>query len=200
MPWTRWANIRALPPVRARAHDGPTAASSTARADSRAPWPYRTPEIQPGFRFRRDRRLLARSRSVVESRQRAIGQRPLDAALDRLMMYAKSLSHGKKRPLLAIGEQHLRPLHVAGRLGPRPRRAVSVSISSAVIAKSTARRHPAMMPLLVHRRKRHRPTNLLFHDRVHGIGRRVAETRRYAISGAGIGLGGSSASFAAPKP
>jgi hypothetical protein len=38
------------------------------------------------------------------------------------MMYAKSLSHGKKRPLLAIGEQHLRPLHVARRLGPRPRK------------------------------------------------------------------------------
>ena len=50
------------------------------------------------------------------------------------MMDAKSLSHGKKRWLLAIGEQHLRPLHVA----------------QAVIAKSTARRHPAMMPLLVH--------------------------------------------------
>ena len=77
---------------------------------------------QPGFRFRRDRRLLARSRSVVEGRQRAIGQCPLDAALDRLMMYAKSLSHGKKRPLLAIGEQHLRPLHAARRLGPRPRK------------------------------------------------------------------------------
>ena len=42
-----------------------------------------------------DRRLLARSRSVVEGRQRAIRQCPLDAALDRLMMYAKSLSHGK---------------------------------------------------------------------------------------------------------
>src|SRR3984885_1920770 len=48
---------------------------------------------QPGFRFRRDRRLLARSRSVVEGRQRAIGQCPLDAALDRLMVYAKFLSH-----------------------------------------------------------------------------------------------------------
>ena len=77
---------------------------------------------QPGFRFRRDRRLLARSRSVVEGRQRAIGQCPLDAALDRLMVYAKFLSHGKKRRLLAIGEQHLRPLHAARRLGPRPRK------------------------------------------------------------------------------
>src|SRR6202021_4337044 len=75
---------------------------------------------QPGFRFRRARRLLARSRSVVEGRQRAIGQRPLDAALDRLMMYAKSLSHGKKRRLLALGDNHLRPLHAAPRRGPRP--------------------------------------------------------------------------------
>jgi hypothetical protein len=57
-----------------------------------------------------------------KGRQRAIRQCPLDAALDRLMMYPKSLSHGKKRPLLAIGEQHLRPLHVARRLGPRPRK------------------------------------------------------------------------------
>jgi hypothetical protein len=37
------------------------------------------------------------------------------------MMDAKSLSHGKKRWLLAIGEQHLRP-PAARRLGPRPRK------------------------------------------------------------------------------
>ena len=54
---------------------------------------------QPSLGFRRDRRLLARSRSVIECRQRAIGQRPLDAALDRLMMDAKSLSHRKERRL-----------------------------------------------------------------------------------------------------
>jgi len=38
-------------------------------------------------------------------------------------------------------------------------RAVSVSISSAVIANSTARRHPAMMPLLVHLTANEESTN-----------------------------------------
>src|SRR6478672_3733882 len=114
---------------------------------------------QPGFRFRRNRRLLARSRSVVEGCQRAIRQCPLDAALDRLMMYAKSLSHGKKRPLLAIGEQICaRSTWRAASVLDRER-AVSVSISSAVIAKSTARRHPAMMPLLVHLTANEESTN-----------------------------------------
>jgi hypothetical protein len=41
---------------------------------------------QPSLSLRRDRRLLARSRSVVEGRQGTIGQRPFDAALDRLVM------------------------------------------------------------------------------------------------------------------
>ena len=76
---------------------------------------------QPGLGFRRDRRLLARSRSVVEGRQCAIGDGPLDAALDRLMMHAKSASHGKERRLLPIAEQHRRPRYPARRLGPRPR-------------------------------------------------------------------------------
>ena len=78
---------------------------------------------QPSLGFRRDRRLLARSRSVIECRQRAIGQRPLDAALDRLMMDPKSLPNRKERRILAVGEQHLRPLHPARRLGARPRNA-----------------------------------------------------------------------------
>ena len=40
---------------------------------------------QPGLGFRRDRRL--RPRSVIECRKCAIGQRPFDAALHRLMMH-----------------------------------------------------------------------------------------------------------------
>jgi hypothetical protein len=51
-----------------------------------------------------------------------IGQRPLHAALDRLMMHAKSLPDRKERPVLAIGEQHRRPRYPARRLGPRPRK------------------------------------------------------------------------------
>lgn len=38
-----WPNTDALPPVRARAHGAPRAASSTTHADSRGPSPCRTP-------------------------------------------------------------------------------------------------------------------------------------------------------------
>jgi hypothetical protein len=114
---------------------------------------------QPGLGFRRDRRLLARSRSVVEGRQYAIGHGPLDAALDRLMVHAKAASHGKERRLLPIAEQHRRPRYPARRLGPRPDKVVSVSISSPVIANSTACRHPAMMPLLVRSTANEESTN-----------------------------------------
>ena len=104
---------------------------------------------QPGFGLRRDHRFLARSWPVVERRQRPIGQRPLDAALNRLMMNPKSLPHRKERRLLAIGQQHrARDTRLAGSVLDRER-AVNLSISSSVIANSTARRHLAMMPLLV---------------------------------------------------
>ena len=76
---------------------------------------------QPGLGLRRDRRLFARSRSVIKCRKRAIGHRSLDAALHRLMMHAKSSSHGKERWLLPIAEQHRCPRHPACRFGPRPR-------------------------------------------------------------------------------
>src|SRR4030081_3019009 len=57
---------------------------------------------QPGFGLRCNRWLLARSGSVIKRHQRSIGQRPLDAALDRLMMHAHPLTNGKKRWALAI--------------------------------------------------------------------------------------------------
>ena len=76
---------------------------------------------QPGLGLRRDRWLLARSRSVIECRQRAIGQRPFDAALYRLMMDPETLSHRVERRLLSVPEQHLRPRHSARRLGSRAR-------------------------------------------------------------------------------
>ncbi len=77
---------------------------------------------QPGLGLRRDHRLLARSRPVVECCQRAVRHRPLDAALDRLMMHTKFLPDREKRRVLAIGEQHRRPRYPARRLGPRPRK------------------------------------------------------------------------------
>jgi hypothetical protein len=76
---------------------------------------------QPGFRLRRNRWLLARSGSVIERHQRPIGQRPFDAALDRLMMNSHPLCDGKKRWVLAISQKHLSTLHPTRRLSPRPR-------------------------------------------------------------------------------
>ena len=87
---------------------------------------------QPGpWPPRRDHRLFARSRSVIKCRKRAIGHRSLDAALHRLMMHAKSSSHGKERWLLPIAEQHAaaRDTRPAGSVRDRDR-AVSASISS----------------------------------------------------------------------
>ena len=64
---------------------------------------------------------LSGSRSVIKRHQRPISQRPLDAALHRLMMHAQPLSHRKKRWLLAISQKHLRSLYPARRLGSRAR-------------------------------------------------------------------------------
>jgi hypothetical protein len=61
-------------------------------------------------------------RSVIECRQRAKGQRPLDAAFDRLMMDAKAASHRIERRRLAVGQQHSRSLNPARLLAARPRK------------------------------------------------------------------------------
>jgi hypothetical protein len=59
--------------------------------------------------------------SVIKRRQRAIGQRPLDTALDFLMMNPKAAPHREKRWILTVGQQHLRPFNPARQLGPRAR-------------------------------------------------------------------------------
>jgi len=76
---------------------------------------------QPGLGLRRDHRLLARPRAVVECRQRTIGQCPLDAALDRLMMGSHSSRRCIKRWGLSISQKHSRPLHPARGLRARAR-------------------------------------------------------------------------------
>ncbi len=76
---------------------------------------------QPSLGLGRNRWLLARSGPVIKCHQRPISQRPLDAALDRLMMHTHPLSHSKKRWVLTISEKHLRTLHPARRLDPRSR-------------------------------------------------------------------------------
>jgi len=64
-------------------------------------------------------------------------------------MGAKSLCHGKERRLLAVASSiAARDTRLAGSVRDRER-AVNVSISSSVIATSTACRHLAMMKLLV---------------------------------------------------
>src|SRR6266545_2247557 len=77
---------------------------------------------QPGLGLRRDGWFLARSRAIVKSCQRAVGQRPLDTALHRLMMDPNSLAHRAERRILPIRQQHLRPRHPARQLSSRSRK------------------------------------------------------------------------------
>src|SRR5882724_8137188 len=82
---------------------------------------------QPSLSLRCDRRLLARMRSVIECRQRAKSQRPLDAALDCLMMHTKALPDREERWILTIGEQHARSFNPARQLGSRARKRYQAS-------------------------------------------------------------------------
>src|SRR6195256_218998 len=108
---------------------------------------------QPGFGLRRDDRFFARPWSVLNCRQRPIGQRPLHAALNRLMMDPNSLPHRTERRILAIGQQHLCPRYPARRLGSRPRKSrqsLHLFVGHRPLDYSPpSRPHPAMIPLLV---------------------------------------------------
>jgi hypothetical protein len=73
------------------------------------------------FGLGRDDRFFARPWSILDGRQRPIGQRPLHAALNRLMVDPNSLPHRTERRILAIGQQHLRPGYPARGLRSRPR-------------------------------------------------------------------------------
>ena len=75
-----------------------------------------------GFGLRRDRWLPAWSRTIIEDRQRAIGQCSLHTALHRLMMDPKSLAHRSKRRIFPIRQQHLRSRYPARQLSSRPRK------------------------------------------------------------------------------
>ena len=69
----------------------------------------------------RDRRLPAGARAIVQRGYRAFGHRPLDAALDRLMVQPERLAHRKKRRVFPITQQDARALDPARRFGSRPR-------------------------------------------------------------------------------
>ena len=66
-----------------------------------------------------DLRLLAGPRQVVERRHRTTGQRPLNTALNRLMVHPHRASHCKKRRVFPVGQQHPRPLAPARRFRSR---------------------------------------------------------------------------------
>ena len=76
---------------------------------------------QPGFRFQRDRRLPAGPRAIVQRGHRVFGHRPLDAALDRLMVQPERLAHREKRRVFPITKQDARALDPARSFGSRPR-------------------------------------------------------------------------------
>src|SRR5438477_11236097 len=71
---------------------------------------------QPGFGLRCDDRFFARPWPILDRRQPPIAQRPLHAALNRLMVNPNSLPHRTERRILAIGQQHPRPRYPARRL------------------------------------------------------------------------------------
>ncbi len=110
---------------------------------------------QPSLGLGRDCRLLARSRPVVECRQRTIGDRPLDAALDGLMMHSESAAPSEERQVFPIRQKNPRPLYPACRLRSRPRdrrepRAASDGTSvmtntKPAIVKAKTDRHPVFI-------------------------------------------------------
>src|SRR5215470_7664774 len=110
---------------------------------------FASQRYQPRFRLRRNCRLLARARPVIQGGQRAIRKRPLDAALDSLVMHANPLPDTKERRCLTVRQRICaRSTRRAASLRERAI-AANISISSSVSANSTACRHPAILQLLV---------------------------------------------------
>lgn len=95
---------------------------------------------QPGFGFKHDSWFLARSRTIVDGRQRAIGHRALGPALHHPMIDAKFLAYRAKRRNLPIRQQHLRPRHPARQFDLRPRKCREARNLFIALTNSTARR------------------------------------------------------------
>lgn len=101
---------------------------------------------QLGFGLRRDRWLLARSRTIIEGRHRPVRAR-----------HSAAPSHDE--PLIFGPPRRTKDFPIRQRICARDTRfassvrdresVVKVAISSSLIANSTARRHPAMMQFLV---------------------------------------------------
>jgi hypothetical protein len=145
---------RALRQVRqARVPFGGTVFASMAGEQPRGPQFVRIAQFlrlparqrcQPGFRFQRDRRLPAGPRAIIQRGHRAFGHRPLDAALDRLMVQSERLAHREKRRAFPITQQDARALDPA--LGSVRDRAIilNFSTSESPSDNSIARRHAAI--------------------------------------------------------
>jgi hypothetical protein len=88
--------------------------------------------------------LFAGSRPIIKRFQRTIRNRPLDAALDRLMVHTEGSADSKEGRVLAIGQKHSRPLNVVCRLGSRRRylpQAPQILFSNRQFQLLTPRRH-----------------------------------------------------------
>lgn len=75
--------------------------------------------------------------------------RPPDAALDRLMIGAKSLSHRKERRILSRQVSSIAAHPTGAPVRSSTAKDRQLSISSSVIANWTACRHPAIVKLLI---------------------------------------------------
>jgi hypothetical protein len=147
-PAPDWRDTHVRGPVNSRVHGAPAAVSST-RADDRDPWPYRKPGTPASLSLRCNRPFTARARPIIQSSHRAIGKRSLDAAFNGLMMHANHLPNSEERRCLTYASStRARSTRRAASLRERAMSA-SFSISSSVIANSTACRHPAMPKFLV---------------------------------------------------
>ena len=122
-----------------------------------------------------DRRLLARPGTIVERRHWTVGQRPLNAALDRLMMHPQSLTHRKEREVPPVSQQHSRSLDPARRLRSRacyrnePRQ---ILFSDRQLNRSSPCRHDLRISSRESKEQptgRPRPNESLTKDRFHGI-------------------------------
>ena len=122
-----------------------------------------------------DRRLLAWPGTIVERRHCTIGQRPLNAALDRLMMHPQRLTHRKERGVFPVSQQHSRSLDPARRLRSRacyrnkPRQ---ILFSDRQLNRSSPCRHDLRISSRQSKEQptaRQRPNESLTKDRFHGI-------------------------------
>ena len=73
----------------------------------------------PSLGLGRDRGLLAGPRSIIERRNWTISERPLNTALNGLMVHPHALRHRKKGWVISVRQQHSRPLHPARRFRSR---------------------------------------------------------------------------------